>query len=142
LRRFFDSSAIVAAYAKQSESAKVRRLLAQGGAAVSRLAEVEIVSAFCRLGREAAMAEEERNAAIEAFTHDLETWEVIEVTTQVTAVARTLLQAHPVRASDAIQLGSALVLQSRLAVPLDAFVAFDARLLAAARAEQLAVHID
>jgi predicted nucleic acid-binding protein len=139
LTRFFDSSAIVAAYAKQPESPKVRRLLAREATAVSRLSEVETVSAFSRLARDAAISWDQRVAAIEAFLTDLETWEIVEVTLQVTAEARSILRVHPLRAADAIQLASALVLQSRIGTPLDAFVAFDARLLAAARAEQLTV---
>ena len=57
----------------------------------------------------------------------------------VTARARGLLLRHRLRAGDAIQLASALLLQTRLGEPLDAFVAFDDRLLEAATAEGLAV---
>jgi hypothetical protein len=57
----------------------------------------------------------------------------------VTARARGLLVAHVLRASDAIQLASVLLVQSRLAGALDGFVAFDRRLVDAARRENLTV---
>jgi len=49
-----------------------------------------------------------------------------------------LLQQHPLRAGDAIQLASCLYLQEQLAEPIP-MVVFDDRLLAAARLEGLRV---
>ena len=137
--RFFDASAVVAAYAKQADSSRMRELLAREGAAVSRLAEVETVSALARLVREDAIAGADRDAAIASFLEDLGGWEIVEVTREVTARAREVILAHPLKASDAVQLASALVLQSRIGNPLDAFVTLDARLLDAARRERLTV---
>jgi hypothetical protein len=47
--RFFDASALVKKYVRETDSARVRRLLGTGGVALSRLSEVEVVSAFARL---------------------------------------------------------------------------------------------
>lgn len=129
----------MAAYAKQADRPGVRDLLAREGVAVSRLSEVETVSALSRLAREDAMPESSRDAAIASFLTDLDGWEIVEMTQDVTARAREVLLVHPLKASDAVQLASALVLQSRLGEPLDAFVTFDVRLLDAARRERLAV---
>lgn len=52
--------------------------------------------------------------------------------------ARALLVRHPLRAGDAIQLASALLLRRELAEPVT-FAAYDDRLKAAARAEGLTV---
>ena len=65
------------------------------------------------------------------------TWHVVEITPAVAATARRLLLQHSLRSGDALQLASALVLQTGLGTPLVAFVAYDHRLLEAARAEQL-----
>ena len=127
------------AYARQANSARTRALLAEDIVAVSRLAEVEIVSALARLARDGSISEARRDAGISTFVRDLGGWEIVEVSPEVTAGARGLLLRHRLRAGDAIQLASALLLQARLAEPLQAFVAFDARLLEAARSEGLAV---
>jgi hypothetical protein len=53
---------------------------------------------------------------------------------EITIDARALLLRHPLRASDAIQLASCLYLRRELNQPVP-FVAFDQRLLEAARGE-------
>ncbi|RPJ58220.1 MAG: hypothetical protein EHM24_28830, partial [Acidobacteria bacterium] len=63
---------------------------------------------------------------------------VVEVIPDVTAEARALLLRHPLRAGDAIQLASCLYLQREPGQPVP-FVAFDQRLLDAARAEGVTV---
>lgn len=84
------------------------------------------------------MSASQRDRAVSAFTTDLAAWTVVEMTSEVTRAARRLLLRHPLRAGDAIQLGSALVLQESVGT-LDSFVAYDARLLDAARTEGLRV---
>jgi predicted nucleic acid-binding protein len=135
---FFDSSAIAAAYGSQPNGARARHLL-QGRVLVSRLAEVEVVSALARLAREISLPNALRDAGISEFLLDLANWEIVEGAPDVTARARGLLVAHVLRASDAIQLASVLLVQSRLAGALDGFVAFDRRLVDAARRENLTV---
>lgn len=110
-----------------------------GRVAVSRLAEVEVVSALARLAREVSLPNARRDAGISAFLVDFVEWETIEVVPEVTAQARDLLLTHVLRASDAVQLASALMVQSRLAGALDGFVCFDRRLANAARREHLTV---
>lgn len=117
----------------------MRALLVEEDVAVSRLTEVEVVSALARLARERALTEMQRDAAVASLLKDLVDWDVVEVTGEVTARARGLLMAHPLRAGDAIQLASALTLQSQLGRPLDAFVSLDVRLTQAARRERLTV---
>lgn len=138
MTRFFDSSAIVTAYGHQPNGARVRQLM-HGRVAVSRLAEVEVVSALARLAREISLSNTVRDAGISAFLEDFAEWETIELAPEVTAHARGLLVTYVLRASDAVQLASALMVQSRLAGALAGFVCFDRRLADAARREHLTV---
>ena len=136
--RFFDASALIKRYVREPHSAAVRRWLTSGPVVISRLSEVEVVSGLARLGREGAIAAPRRDRAIAAFTRDIGAWHVVELSGEVSALARALLLRHPLRSGDAIQLASALRLQQITHLPLTAFVAYDARLLAAAAAEGLA----
>ena len=135
--RFFDASALVKRYIRGRESTHVRRLLRSDDVAISRLSEIEVVSAFARLARENGVTHMQRDRAAAAFMADVATWHVVEITPAVAATARRLLLQHSLRSGDALQLASALVLQTGLGTPLVAFVAYDHRLLEAARAEQL-----
>jgi predicted nucleic acid-binding protein len=137
--RFFDASAIVKRYVRESHSARIRRLLGAGDVALSRLSEIEVVSAFARLARKKAISVVQRDRAIGAFVTDLTAWYVVEITPQVTAAAIQLLTQHPLRSGDAVQVASALVLQEGLGQPLEAFVACDRRVIDAAAAEELTV---
>jgi predicted nucleic acid-binding protein len=133
--RYFDASALVKRYVREQGSAKVRRLLA-AQAATSRLSEVEVTSALMRRSREGAVSPAERDRALAALRSDFLAILVVELTAEISARSRLLLQRHPLRAADAIQLASCLYLQDRLSLRLP-FVAFDARLLEAARREGL-----
>jgi predicted nucleic acid-binding protein len=137
--RFFDASALVKRYVREPESAQVRRLLRSADVAVSRLSEVEVVSALARLTRGRGISIAQRDRAVATFVSDLDAWYVVEVNRAVVATARRLLLQHPVRAGDAVQVAAALHLQAGIGTALQAFVAFDHRVLEAARAEQLIV---
>ena len=134
---FVDASALVKRYVRERHSLKVRRLLAAGPIAVSRLSEVEVPSALTRLVREGRLSRRARDRAMLAFVGDLASWHIIEITGVVTALARTQLLRYELRAGDAIQLASAMWL--RQTVSLAGLLAFDTRLVAAASAEQFAM---
>src|SRR6187200_2699955 len=108
--RFFDASALVKRYLSETGSAAVGRLLSSGPAAVSRLSEVEIASALARRTREGHFTSAQRDRVIAALVRDLPALIVVEMTSEITVEARSLLRRHPLRAGDAIQLGSALYL--------------------------------
>jgi uncharacterized protein len=137
--RFFDASALVKRYIRKRESSRVRRLLRGESVAISRLSEVEVVSALARLARDNAISVAQRDRAVTAFIADIMSWHVVELKADVTAKARALLLQYALRAGDALQLAAALVLQEGLGQPLEGFVAYDPRLIDAARAERLAV---
>lgn len=98
-----------------------------------------MVSALARLARDKAISLAQRDRAVTAFVADLSSWHVIEVTQEVVTTARRLLMQHSLRSGDALQLAAALVLQEGIGGELQALVAYDRRLLDAARAEQLRV---
>ncbi|HVI21864.1 MAG TPA: type II toxin-antitoxin system VapC family toxin [Myxococcales bacterium] len=138
MTRYFDASALVKRYVREPGSNAVRRLLASGVAATSRLSEIEIASGIARRTREGSLTIRQRDRMLTALQRDLPALAVVEIVPEVTALARALLLRHPLRAGDAIQLASCLYFQQQLAQPVP-FVAFDLPLLDAAHAEALNV---
>lgn len=118
---------------REPGSDAVDRWLASGSGAVSRLSEVEVASALARRARAGDCDLHERDAGLAALQRDLEALLVVEVVPAVISRARFLLNAYPLRASDAVQLASCYDLQNRLGHDVP-FVVFDERLAAAARA--------
>lgn len=114
------------------------RWLAAGPAATARLSAVEVASAVARRCREGAFSPAERDRALAALEADFPALHVVELSTPVVLEARALLVRRPLRAADAIQLASALLLRRELGEPV-AFAAYDDRLKAAAKAEGLNV---
>lgn len=138
MTRYFDASALVKRYVRESGTTTVRRLLASGTAASSRLSEVEVSSGIVRRAREGAFTMQQRDRMLAAVVRDIPALAMVEMTPEITADARTLLVRHSLRASDAVQLASCLYLQRQLAEPVP-LVAFDERLVQAAHAEGLTV---
>lgn len=138
MTRYFDASALVKRYVRESGSTTVRRLLGSGTAAGSRLSEVEVCSGIVRRAREGAFTVRQRDRMLAALVRDVPALLIVELTPEITADARALLLRHSLRAADAIQLASCLYLQRQLARSVP-FVAYDARLVQAARAERLTV---
>ena len=123
-------------YVREAGSLLVRGWLASGTPATSRLSEVEIASALLRRWREGAFDARGRDRALAALGRDFEALSVVEIGPQVTARARVLLVRHALRAGDALQLASGLLLRDSSAGPVE-FAAFDERLNQAARSEGL-----
>lgn len=136
--RYFDASALVKRYVAEPETDRVMRLLAEGLPAISRLSQVEIASALARRCREGAISAAGRDRALACLGADLAALNVVEVVPEIAALAARLLVRHPLRAADALQLGSALFLSRHLGGPIE-FLAFDERLAVAARREGLAI---
>jgi uncharacterized protein len=133
---YFDASALAKRYVREKGSLKVRRLVAAHLPTTSRYSAVEIASALARRAREGAIAADDCERAVAALSDDLAAMLVVELTPEVAAGALALLQRHPLRAGDAIQLASCLELQNELGEPLS-LVVFDDRLAAAARKERV-----
>ena len=136
--RYFDASALAKRYVREKGSVKVRRLLSADLGATSRYSAVEIASALARRVREGVVTDGDRERALAANQEDMTAMLVVELTPEVVTRAQVLLRRHPLRAGDAIQLASCLHLREELKDEI-ALVAFDERLLAAARKERVTV---
>lgn len=121
-------------YVEEPGSGTVRRLLASGVAATSRLSEVEIASALARRCREGTLLRRERDRALAALRADIAAMWVVELTPEVAQASVALLVRHPLRAGDGVQLASCLYLKPQMADEV-ALLAYDTRLNEAARAE-------
>jgi uncharacterized protein len=131
---FADSSALAKRYIFDEKSTDFDGLLQQSDSlAVSVLCLPEIVSALCRRRRERFLTRSQYAAAKAALESDLADAAVIAVIDEVLLVSIGLLEAYPLRASDAIQISSALVWRA------DLFASADKRQCAAAKAAGLKV---
>jgi predicted nucleic acid-binding protein len=143
---YVDTSALVKRYVAEVGSAWVRRLLAHPAQYViytAALAQAEVISALQRRVREGRLeVAQAQRLARRVTVHFAQRYQVIAITQAVVDQACVALQAHPLRASDAIHLACALAIR-RIAheqgLPPPSFVVADAALLAAATAEGFTV---
>ncbi len=143
---FLDSSAVVKRYVPEQGTAWVRALTmpsAGNTIIVARMMQAEAMSGVWRRVREGTIAPRIAYAIrLLGDRHTQREYVVIELTARIVSRAEGLLERHPLRAYDALQLASALEGNARLTgaglSPL-IFVAADRRLLAAASSESLAV---
>lgn len=142
---FLDTSALLKRHVAEPGSRWIRRLTDPGAGmdiVVSAIVRAEIVSALARRRREGRLSARGVTNLRSIAEHQMSRFIVIEVNDVVLQRACDLLERHPLRAYDAIQLSSALESSGRLSVrslaPLT-FVSADQRLLAAANAEGLAI---
>jgi predicted nucleic acid-binding protein len=143
---FFDSSAIVKRYVKETgtgwilnitDPAKRNRIY------VARITGVEVVSAIARRGRNGDIPGAEVFDAIGQFQNDFSSqYRVLEITPALTGIAMVLAQACALRGYDAIQLAAALEYNNRrllMSLPALILVSADNALNSAAMAEGLTV---
>jgi hypothetical protein len=143
---YFDSSALVKAYAPERGSGWVQQEIdpASGNVTViSQLALPEVFAAFSRKVREGTLAQTHVQQLRQDFVRDFTSLFVSVVAgLDVLWAAADLTQRHPLRGYDAVQLATALLVNSkRMAnnlTPL-VFVSADGQLCQAAQREGLAV---
>ncbi|MBI2895340.1 MAG: type II toxin-antitoxin system VapC family toxin [Deltaproteobacteria bacterium] len=129
---YLDTSALVKLYVRERGRALVRKAVAAATqVATSRVAYPEARAAFARRRREGALAERALRRVVADLDRDLPSLVVVEAPADVARRAGDLAQAHALRGFDAIHLACALELARAGADT--AFLAFDARLAAAAR---------
>jgi hypothetical protein len=143
---YVDTSALVKRYVAEAGSAWVRRLLAHPAQHViytSALAQAEVISALQRRVREGRLEVAHAQRLTRRVTvHFAQRYEVIAITQAIVDQACTALQAHPLRAYDAVHLACALTVRhivQQQGLPPPPFIAADDALLAAATAEGFAV---
>lgn len=137
---YLDTSAVVKLYVEEAGAMTVRRVV-HGATQVgtSRVTYAEARAAFARRFREHGFSTPAYAELIRSFEQEWETYVRLDVTEPLIKLSGALAERHALRAYDAIQLASALVLQRELQAAPVAFVAADVRLLKAAEQERLAI---
>jgi uncharacterized protein len=138
--RFWDSSAVVPLLVEQDATEWATGLVhADEEMAVWWATRVECASAIARLERDGMLSDAEAEIARARLAHLAPTWDEVQPTEPVRQAALRLLRLHPLRASDALQGGAAIVLSEHDPASLDV-VCLDGRLTGALRRECFAVH--
>lgn len=137
--RFWDASALVPLVVAERETEGVRDLLREDPHIATWVwTSVEIASAIERRTRQGHLDRGQRRAALGAFSYLASTWDEVTDVLAVRRRALPLLARHPLRATDAAQLGAALLLAPETG-PVTSFVCLDERLAEAAEREGLLV---
>jgi predicted nucleic acid-binding protein len=136
---FLDSSALAKRYLAEPGSYRIRLLIQKRkDLAVSRISSVEIAAALSRRARQGDLGQDAARMLSQRMEEDLQAMRVVELRTPVLELAAALVWQHPLRAYDALQLGSALRLARATGLAVT-FVCSDAHLCQAASEEELRV---
>ncbi len=141
---FLDTSALLKRYIAERVSTWIKSITdaaAGNPTAIAQITWVEVLSALSRRRREGSVPPDDFDLVLQAFREDFENqYRVIEVDEALVEKAGELVVQYPLRAYDAVQLASALRLQSAVASLREVqlvFVSADDRLLAIAQTEAL-----
>lgn len=134
MRVYFDSSAFAKRYIQESGTKEVLVWCERASElAMSVIAIPELISAFCRLRREARLTEPQYQNIKRNLLLDIEEALVCDTTSEVVQYAVRALERHSLRGMDAIHLGAALSCSAEI------FISADARQCQAAEALGLKV---
>jgi len=134
MRIFFDSSAFAKRYvSEEGTDAVVQWCDRAAEIALSGIALLELISAFCRLRRESKISEAQYQQLKDSLLADIEDAAICDLTPIVLAHSIASLERNTLRGMNAIHIGSAVAMQA------DLFVSADARQCAAAAAAGLQV---
>ncbi len=137
---FFDSSALVKRYVRETGSSWIRQITApQTGSLifVVRISWVEVRSSFARRQREGNLTQGAVQPLVQTLRSDFNTqYQVIELDATLAETAGLLVNQHPLRAYDAVQLAAALRIQPAFTQTSNQliFLCADNRLLSVAAA--------
>ena len=137
--KFWDASAIVPLLIEERSSQKLRALLIEDPLMMVWWAtHTECLSALARLDREGLLDAQSGRAARKRLSQLLGNWEEVDPHDEVRETAARLLNVHPLRAADSLQLAAAYLAAERRPSSLE-MVTLDERLAAAALKEGFAV---
>lgn len=143
---FVDTSALVKRYVTEIGSDWMKAVTdpeSDNKIILSRITWVELISALARLQREGKVDPKDVSTTIQAFRYDWETqYQLVEVDKELIEAAGELVQKHPLRAYDSIQLASALKffpVFEKTTPNAFSFISADDRLLNVAKAEGLRI---
>jgi len=133
--RFWDASAVVPLVVVEEETRHCRRLLTEDSEMVVWvLTVVEVISALARRRREGSLKLPDFRKAKEQLVLLERAWSEVISVEKVRERARRLLESHPLRAADVLQLAAAIIASEEN--PQDApLVTLDHRLALAAEKE-------
>ncbi|MCL1465799.1 type II toxin-antitoxin system VapC family toxin [Argonema galeatum] len=141
---FLDTSALVKRYIPETGTDWILSITdpATGkDLAIAQITWVEVLSALSRRQRQGSISADRFDLTLQDFRVDFENlYQVIEVDRSLIEIAGQLVIQYPLRAYDAVQLASALRVQSLLASLPDielVFVTADDRLINVAQTEGL-----
>ena len=137
--RYWDASALVPLVVAEPDSDSVRAWLSDDDHIVTwAWTRTEIIGAIERRTRDGVLSRAQRRETLGRFDRFADSWDEITDVLAVRARANALLARHPLRAADAGQLGTALLVDEQFAGALT-FVCLDARLALAAEQEGLRI---
>ena len=133
--RFWDTSALVPLLLAERETARVERWLREdAGVVVWSLTRAELLSALARRRRQEPAASRRLQAARRELLAAWERWSEVTAIDLVRRHAERIVETHPLRAADALQLGAALAAAEDDPATLD-FVTLDRQQALAAERE-------
>lgn len=134
---FLDASAFVKRYVREPGSDRVHALVKrQVPLLISRLSTVEVPSGLWKRSRVGDISVADARRLVSRFASDAAHVTIVEPRAATLDLAVDLVERHPLRAYDAVQLASALRWTRETGVAL-AFVCADARVATAALAEKV-----
>ena len=114
---FFDSSAVVKRFARESGTAWVLGLFKPSNENilfVARITSVEVVAALAKQGRIENLTQTEFDKSVRRFKRSLQNrFAFVEISESITNEAMDLAEKHELRGYDAVQLAAALKIHRR-----------------------------
>jgi predicted nucleic acid-binding protein len=137
--RFWDSSAVLPLLADEQMHKAMQNLLQQDPEVLIWWGTpIEIASALARHERENVLTADEVASALSESRLLTERWHEVAPSDAIRRTAERLLRAHPLRATDSLQLAAALIAADHDPSTLE-MVSLDVRLSSAARREGFTV---
>lgn len=124
---YFDTSALVKRYVNEAGRREVLRLLRRHECVTSAVLPVELRSGLRRRAADGSLKAARLPMILKRVAVDRSYWTLVEVGTDVLAVAETLVATYPIRTLDAIHVASAQLFAARLSIPGLVFVSADKR---------------
>jgi predicted nucleic acid-binding protein len=138
---YFDTSALVKRYVDEAGRREVLQLLRRHECVTSAVLPVEVRSALRRRVADGSIGAARLPAILKRVAADRPYWTLVEVGTDVLAVAETLVATFRIRTLDAIHVASAQLFAARVSRPALLFVSADTRQTETAAAVGLAVRL-
>ncbi|MBI4591173.1 MAG: type II toxin-antitoxin system VapC family toxin [Candidatus Rokubacteria bacterium] len=136
---YLDSSALIKKYVVEKGTPEVRGFFSRGELLwTSKVSQAEVWSAFARRRRARDLTAAQYRVIARSFERDWRSFAVVALSDEVMGMIRRLVERHPLRAFDAIQLASALWAKQNLGEQV-VFVGADESLLKVAEATALTV---